>query len=396
MQATKDDTGYVKSDGTVFFPSMMEPSEGPKPTPNPDAPHERIGYAVVGLGRLSVQEIIPAIYKSKHSRLVALVSGSPEKAAVVGKQYGIAQENIYSYARYDEIKNNPNIQAVFIVLPNALHKEYVLRSAAAGKHILCEKPMAITVQDCKEMIDACEKAKVKLMIAYRMQYEPHQLEVIRRIRAGEIGKVKSIVAQNYQNSNSSIDAWRLRKAPAGGGSLPDIGIYCFNAARYFTGEEPTEVLALSHSTPGDKRFDEVEEAVYWTMRFPSGCIAQLSCSYGAHENKSVCITGEKARIVMDPCFPYHGVSVKMYKVNEKGVEEEITIDCGDVDQFAGEMDHFAVCIKKDIKPRTPGEEGMQDHVIMEAIYRSAAEGRPVPLPAHKGIDVFRGPQPKDE
>lgn len=394
MNPTTTDTGFVK-DGKVVFPYMrFGETEGPQPTPNPQAPADRIGYAIVGLGRLSVQEIIPALAQCSHSKLVALVSGTPEKAALVAKEHGVKKENVYSYEQFDKIKDNPEIQAVYIVLPNALHKEYTLRAAAAGKHVLCEKPMAMNPQEAQEMIDACKKANVKLMIAYRMQYEPYTLEVIKRLRKGDdIGKVKALVITNYQNQGHN-DQWRFRLAPAGGGSLPDIGIYCFNAARYLTGEEPIEVSnAMLYSTPGDVRFKEVEESAYWTFKFPSGIIAQMSCSYGAHQTKACQIVGEKGRIIMDPAFTYAGINVKIEKSSE--FEQSLELSTVEDDQFGTEMDHFALCIKKNKEPRTTGAEGLQDHVIMEAIYKAAREGKSVPLPKHEGLDVFRGTKPED-
>jgi len=186
--------------------------------------------------------------------------------------------------------------------------------------------------------------------------------------------LKSIVAANYLNF-ADLDQWRLRKVLAGGGALVDIGIYCLNAARYFTGEEPTEVTAIIYTTPGDNRFKEVEESVYWTMKFPSGCIAHLSCSYGALATNPCTITGDKGKITLTQSFAYHGVGAT---ITIAGKQEE-KLDFPDINQFAEEVDYFAVCIKEGKTPITPGEDGLQDQIIMEAIYRAAAEGRVVKL-----------------
>ncbi|RZK16386.1 MAG: Gfo/Idh/MocA family oxidoreductase, partial [Hymenobacter sp.] len=219
--------------------SAVDPKSPPTPTPLP--PEQRVGYALVGLGHLTLEELLPAFGACKKSKPVALVSGSPEKLAKVAKQYGIKPTSCYSYADYDKLKDNPEVQAIYIVLPNSMHAEYVIRGAKTGKHILCEKPMANSVRECELMIAACKEAKVKLMIAYRIQYEPYNRLVRDMVRGQKFGKVKYIQAQNSQSS-ANVDHWRHRKALAGGGALPDIGLYCLNTSRFLLGTEPTEVF----------------------------------------------------------------------------------------------------------------------------------------------------------
>jgi len=236
-----------------------------------------LGFALVGLGRLTLEEILPAFAEAKRCKPVALVSGSPDKAATVARQYGINPKNIYSYQNYDTIRNNPEVDIIYIVLPNSMHAEYTVRGAKAGKHILCEKPMATSVKECQQMIDACKQANKKLMIAYRIQYEPYNRAMMQMVRSKELGVVRTIEADNGQNQDDP-NQWRLKKALSGGGCLPNVGIYCLNTSRFLTGEEPIEISAMTYSTPGDPRFREVEESVNFLMRFPSGILVNCSSS----------------------------------------------------------------------------------------------------------------------
>ena len=368
-------------------------TEQEKPaTPTPLSPDKRVGYAVVGLGHLTLNQILPALGLSEKSKLVALVSGSPEKMKRVAEQYGITPANCYSYETYDTLRDNKEVDVIYIVLPNGMHAEYTIRGAQAGKHILCEKPMANSAKECQAMIDACNKAGKKLMIAYRIQYEPHNRMVREMVQQGQFGKVKSILANNGQNSDNP-DHWRFKKLLAGGGCLPDVGLYCLNTIRFVLGEEPTEVTAYLHSTPGDPRFTEVEEQVNWLMKFPSGVQASCATSYGHHDDKQYKILAETGWIKMDPAFPYKGLKLATSQAQGKevlNIEHEI----GDVDHFKTEMDHMSACVLENKNPYTPGEEGLQDQKIMEAIYQSAREGKPVKLPVIDKKDAFRGEEPK--
>lgn len=371
--------------------AKTEQQEGDTPTPLPK--DERVGYAIVGLGHLTLNQILPAFGSCKKSKVVALVSGSSEKMQKVAEQYGVKKESCYSYADYNKLKDNKDVQAIYIVLPNGMHAEYTIRGAQAGKHILCEKPMANTVAECEAMIDACKKADRKLMIAYRIQYEPHHRIVRDMVQKKEFGQVKSIIANNGQNSDNP-DHWRFKKDLAGGGSLPDVGLYCLNTIRFVLAEEPTEVVGYVHSTPDDPRFKEVEEQVNWLMKFPSGVQASCATSYGHHDDKSYRVLADTGWIKMDPAFPYKGL--KLETSQAQGKENQIIQhNIGDKDHFATEMDHFSECILENKVPFTPGEEGLQDQNIMEAIYQSAREGKPVKLTSVNKKDAFRGPEPKE-
>src|SRR5438046_1417085 len=234
----------------------------------PDPPGKKLGWAIVGLGSLSIHEILPAFAKCEKSKVVAFVSGHPDKANKLALRYGVNPKNIFNYQNYDTIKDNPEVDIIYIVLPNGMHAEYTVRGLQAGKHVLTEKPMANTPAECQQMIDASRKAGRKLMVAYRCRYEPYNREAIRITRSHELGATKVILADHGFNIGDPTQ-WRPKKALAGGGSLMDIGIYSLQAARYLSGEEPNEVNAVMYNTPGDPRVNAVEETINFQLRFPS-------------------------------------------------------------------------------------------------------------------------------
>jgi predicted dehydrogenase len=367
----------------------------PKFYPAPLPPDKRIGYAVVGLGHLALTDVMPAFGACKLSRAVALVSGDPQKASIVAQQYGINPRSIYDYKNFDDIANNKEVDAVYIILPNGMHHEYTIRAARAGKHVLCEKPMANTVKECEEMVDACEKAQKKLMVAYRIQYEPYNRIVQDWVRSREYGNVKIMEFYNGQHIGDPSQ-WRLKKSLAGGGSLPDVGIYCLNTCRFLIGEEPEAVFGAVYSTPGESKFKEVEETVLFQLHFPGGIRANCVTTYGAHMSRRYrAFTDKGTWFGMDPAFAYKGLQIEFSQAKGK-LEWKQHPSMFEKDQFALELDHFSECIAQNKKPYTPGEEGLQDQKIIEAIYRSAREGKLVTLDKYAGLDVFRGEKPKDE
>jgi predicted dehydrogenase len=395
-EAQVNNTRDLPDPSPIKLPSLDDPSEQEKPpVPSFMQPDKRIGYAVVGLGHLSLNQILPAFGSCKYSKPVALVSGDAAKAANVAQQYGISPANIYNYQNFDNIKNNKDIQAVYIVLPNGMHEEFTIRAAKAGKHVLCEKPMATSSKEAQNMIDACKAANVKLMIAYRIQYEPKNKFVKEWVRNKEKGNTKLIEMVNTQHIGDPTQ-WRLNKKLAGGGSLPDIGLYCLNTARYLLGEEPVWINGTTYSTPNDPRFKEVEEAVLWQMKFPGGVLVNCSTSYGVHETRRYkCITDKGASMGLDPAFSYNGLQIEgEYAEGKNHFKHHPTIP--DKDQFALEMDHFSQCVMNNQTPYTPGEEGLQDHKIMEAIYQSAREAKPVQMERIDKTDAFRGTPPKSD
>lgn len=391
------DTGAVQG-GRVMFPNWRGAGDRPPaPSPAPQPPGQRVGYCVVGLGRLSLDEILPAFGEAKRARLAAVMSGSPDKAKLVARQYGLPDDAVYGYDAWDRLKANPNVQAVYIVTPNGVHRDNVVAAAAAGKQVLCEKPMAVSSDECREMIAACAKAGVKLMIAYRCQYEPHNRAVIKLARSGEFGRPRLIQAFNGQTTGLP-EQWRLRKALAGGGSLPDIGLYCLNTTRAVLGEEPNLIQAQIHSPPDDPKYREVEETASFTLHFPSGVIAQCLSSYGVYEARSLTLHTGTAAIDLQNAFAYQGQRLIIGHRDGKNAARDEKV-LSPKNHFALELDHFARCIQEDLRPRTPGEEGLQDQVLMEAIYEAARTGAPVkvgpPPGAGSGLDVTRGPEPEE-
>ena len=325
-----------------------------------------IGYCIVGLGRISMQHFMPAVKMSKKSRVTALVSGHRDKAERMAAEYGVPSGSIYSYDNYDEIAKNPAIDAVYIALPNSMHAEYTIRAAKAGKHVLCEKPMCTSVEDAQAMVQACASANKKLMIAYRCQYEPVNLRAIQLIREGNIGVVRSI--ESAFGFSIGLGEWRLDKKLAGGGPLMDVGIYCLNASRYLTGEEPIELKAISSTDRRDPRFAQVEESVSWAMKFPGGALASCATTYGASMNGYFRVRGSHGTILVDPAFNYD--QPHLTAQFDKGAAEDLGSTDADPMQFLREADHLAECIVQNKEPKTPGQEGLRDMQLIAQIYRS--------------------------
>jgi predicted dehydrogenase len=337
----------------------------------PEPPGRKMGWAIVGLGNLAINQILPAFAKCEKSKVVALVSGHPDKAAKLAARYGVGPKAIYNYQNYDTLKDNPEVDVIYVVLPNSMHAEYTIRGHQAGKHVLSEKPMANTPADCQAMIDAARKAGKKLMVAYRCRYEPFNKEMIRMAREQELGPVKVIVADHGFNIGNPTQ-WRLKREFAGGGSLMDIGIYSLQAARYITGEEPVEINAMTYTTPGDERFKEVEETINFQLRFPSGILANCTSSYGYAGQNKYRVIATKGWFELEPATSYTGLRLKIRRNN--ATEDR---DMPQRDHFALEMDHLSECVMENKDPLTPGEEGLRDLKLMMAIYEAARTGRTV-------------------
>jgi len=331
----------------------------------PDPPGKKLGWAIVGLGSLAINQILPAFARCEKSKVVAFVSGHPDKANKLALRYGVDAKNIYNYQNYDSIKDNPEVDIIYIVLPNGMHAEYTIRGLQAGKHVLCEKPMANTPEDCQRMIDAGQKANRKLMVAYRCRYEPFNQEAIRLARSKELGPVKVITADNGWNA-SDPNMWRLNKKMAGGGCLMDIGIYALQSARYISGEEPVEINAMTYSTPGDPRFREVEETINFQLRFPSGVLANCTSSYGYSSQSHTRVICTNGWYEMDPATIYDGLRLYVHRNN---LSEEVNLPAKD--HFTLEMDHMSDCVMNNQEPLTPGEEGLRDMKLIAAIYEAA-------------------------
>ena len=352
------------------------PQTSAAPIPSSVATGKKIGYCIVGLGRISMDHFMPAVRVSQHSQIVAVVSGHRPKAERIADQYGVSHDAIYNYENYDTIRNNPAIDAVYIALPNGMHAEYTIRAAKAGKHVLCEKPMANTVKECEQMIAACKQADRKLMIAYRCRYEPTNLKAIELLRQGYVGTVQQIRSAN--GFNIKPGEWRLNKKLAGGGPLFDVGIYSIQAARFLTGEEPAEVQAYSSVIDHDGRFNEVEENVVWDFRFPSGVLASCATTYGSNFlGGNVRVIGSNGMLELNPAFGYDGLRLTAKAQGAQPVD--IQFNNPNPKQFVVEADYFSNCIAQNIEPKTAGEEGLRDQKIMAAIYQSCADGHSAKL-----------------
>ncbi len=331
----------------------------------------KLGYAIVGLGSYATNQIMPQFKDCDHARLVALVSGTPAKLEKYGAQYGIPKTHRYDYQSFDRIRDNPDIDIVYVVLPNSLHAEYVVRAAQAGKHVMCEKPMAVSVAECRTMIAACRKAGRKLMIGYRSRFEPYNRLAIELARGGHVGPTRIITAEH--GFDASPGQWRLDRPLSGGGSLMDIGIYSLNALRYLSGEEPVLVSAVESTDRSDPRFRTVEDRIDFHLRFPSGILGNGVSSYSSNHN-AYRVTGTKGWIGMEPATPYEGQTMR---INKDWKTEPRVLPPARKNQFVGQLDHLAECVKTGREPIVAGEEGLRDMLVIEAIYRSAREGRAV-------------------
>jgi predicted dehydrogenase len=334
---------------------------------------KKVRFAVMGLGQLGLGQIVPAFQHAKLAQLTALVSGHPDKAKATAEKYGVDPKNIYNYDNFDKIKDNDQVDVVYVVLPNNMHSDFVVRAANAGKHVLCEKPFDVSVEKCQVAIDACKKNNRKLQIGYRLMYEPNNLALVDAVKQKSIGDLK-IVECGAGFSIGDPNQWRLKMNMAGGGCLMDIGIYSLSAARYITGEEPTEVTAFTYANRSDPRFKEVEEHCNFDLRFPSGVLASCTSSYSCGLNRFRAV-GTRGWAEVEPALSYNGV--KFHKSGRGGQVE--APDLGDPNQFATEMDALARCILEDKEPKASGEQGLRDVKIMMAIYEAAKTGKTIKL-----------------
>jgi predicted dehydrogenase len=333
-------------------------------------PKKKVRYAAIGLGLISTQHFMPGTRISQLGEITGLVSGHPDKAHKFAAEYNVPEANIYNYENFDKIRDNPNIDAVYIGLPNSMHAEYTIRAAQAGKHVLCEKPMATSVADAEAMIAACKKADRKLMIAYRCHFQSSHVQARELVRSGAIGKVQ--VIEGAAGFNSAPGVWRLNKKLAGGGPLMDIGVYALNACRFVLGEEPSQISAYTSSDPADPRFTEVEENIAWTMKFPSGALASMTTTYGANQEGFVRLHGSKGTVEING-FGYAGIGMTL-RQNGQGRNDQTTQtdSARDPYQFVLESDYFSRCVLDNKEPsEASGEEGKKDLAIMKQIYQSA-------------------------
>lgn len=328
----------------------------------------KIGVCLVGLGGYSTDILAPALQLTQHCKLTGIVTGSPWKIPIWQERYSILDKNIYSYETMKDIANNPDIDVIYIVVPTGLHAKYAIEAANTGKHVWCEKPMAKTAEECKAIIDACKKNKVKLTIGYRMQHEPNTQTVMQWASSKPYGSIKTIYAEIGYNVRNVQKTWRL-DAKLGGGTMYDLGVYALNASRYSSGEEPISVSATQMTTRPDI-FTETDETTHFTLHFPSGAIAHGKTSVGKsmHRLYVDCDTGW---YTLQPFSMYSGVEGKTS--DGKLLNQYIN------NQQAQQMDDDALAILNNTPVIVSGEEGMKDIVIVEAIYKAAKSGQTITL-----------------
>jgi len=329
-----------------------------------------VRYAVVGLGYIAQSAVLPAFAHAKsNARLAALVSDAPRKLKALGKRYGV--ETLCNHEQYDDLLASGLVDAVYIALPNDMHKDYAVRAARHGVHVLCEKPLAMDERECRAMIAACRRADVRLMTAYRLHFEAANLAAIEAVRK-HIGEPRIFTA----SFGMQVEAGNVRLDPVkGGGVLYDIGIYCINAARHLFQDEPLEVAARTVKG-AEPRFRETEESVSVTMVFPGERLATFTTSFGTADASWFEVLGTKCSVCLDKAYEIAGAKTLEIRRGSKGRTQVYK----QRDQFAAELLHFSGCVQAGREPVPDGIEGLRDVRIVRALYRSArAGGRPVQL-----------------
>jgi glucose-fructose oxidoreductase len=335
---------------------------------------KKIRYAVLGLGWIVQEDVLPAFPNTNNSELAALISGDETKRKELGKKYNVPA---YTYEQYEECLKKENIDAVYIGSPNHLHLEHTVRAAKAGVHVLCEKPMAITENECEQMINAAKENNVKLMIAYRLHFDKANMEAVKIIQSGQIGEARffdSVFSQQVESGNIRLTA----PLSEGGGSVYDMGVYCINAARYLFQDEPEEVFAFIANN-GEKRFEKVDEMTSVVMRFPKERLANFTSSFGASPTATFRVVGTKGDLRMDSAYTYAGDLKQQITVD--GEKQEQSYPAGD--QFGAEIQYFSDCVLNNKEPEPCGTEGLADVRIVRAILESAQTGKPVKLDEFK-------------
>ena len=321
---------------------------------------KKLGIALVGLGNYSTGQLGPALLETKHCYLAGIVTGTKAKETIWTKKYNIPEKNVYNYSNFDTIADNKDIDIVYVVLPNSMHAEYTIRAANAGKHVICEKPMATSVEDCKKMIAACADSGKKLSIGYRLHFDPFNDHMMQLGQNKVYGKMD--MESGFAFNLSDPNRWRINKSMAGGGPLMDLGVYCIQGCIYTFGELPTSVRA-KNSTINLDFFSEVEGTIEWEMNFPSGkarCITSYEDRYGYLKANT-----EKGELKLSPAFIYNGL---------KGFTPDGPMAFKPINQQSVQMDAFAINILKNTATLVPGEMGLRDNYIIEKIYESAAKG----------------------
>ena len=343
--------------------ALAEPLRGLAGDPATD---RQLGVALVGLGGYSAGQLAPALQQTKLCRLAGIVTGTPAKAAQWKQQYRIPDKNAYDYKTFDRIVDNPDIDIVYVVLPNALHAEYVVRAAQAGKHVICEKPLATSVADARRMVAAVQKAGRKFSVGYRLHFEPHNREMMRLGQQQVFGPVRHLTADN--GFRLSTPSWRVNRALSGGGPLMDMGIYCVQGCLYTKGQVPVSVTAKFIPNPDPSLFKDVEAGIDWQFQFADGALADCRTRYTENMNNHLRAEGPKGWAELAPAFGYGGL---------QGRTSQGPMNVPNINQQAAQMDDFAACVLHSQPTRVPGEMGLRDVQLLEAIYRAAEPGQKI-------------------
>ena len=318
---------------------------------------KKLGIALIGLGWYSTDILAPALQETKVAFLAGIVTGTPEKEDIWAARYNIPRKNIYNYQNFDEIRSNSDIDIVYVVLPNSMHKEFTIRGANAGKHVICEKPMAMNAQECHEMIDACKRNNVGLSIGYRMQYEPYTQEIMRLGQEKVFGDLLHIsCGAGYRHTN--YESWKI-VAKMGGGAMYDMGVYPLQAARYVTGMEPNYVTAQTFKTR-PREFHDVDEATTFQLEFPGGTVANLDTGFHSNFNYLHAFA-QRGWFELKPFSAFRGI---------QGRTSQGELNFPNINQQATQMDEDAISFSRGETPRVPGEEGIKDMLVVDAVYES--------------------------
>lgn len=322
---------------------------------------KKLGVALVGLGNYSRGQLGPSLLETEHCYLAGIVTGTKEKEAIWAKKYNIKKENIYNYNNFDSIAKNNEIDIVYVVLPNSMHAEYTIRAAKAGKHVICEKPMATSAEDCKKMIAASKKAGKKLSIGYRLHYDPFNDQMIRLGQSRKYGKMNMESTFSFKMGN--LNQWRAKKEFAGGGPIMDLGVYCIQGCIYTFGETPTSVWA-KNTTKNPDDWSEIEGSIEWELTFPSGK-AYCTTSYENDYVDFLVANTDKGELKLEPAFVYGGL---------KGTTPDGPMTVKPINQQAAQMDAFALDVLNNTPSLVPGEMGLRDCFIIDKIHESIANG----------------------
>ena len=358
---------FVKNLGLGIGSATLFPSFAPFEKCQAEHGDKKLNIALCGLGRYA-NILARSFVDTKHCHLAGIITGTPQKAVDWKRRYSIPDENIYNYENFDSIKDNPNIDLVYVVLPNGMHKEFTIRAAKAGKHVIVEKPMALTEKDCQEMIDACKEANVQLAVGYRLHYEPHHIEIKRLGQEKVFGQVRLIeVSLGYDISGIDPNDWHFKKALSGGGPLMNLGVYCVQASRYVLGEEPISITAQFGPITRPDLYEEVEESITWQLEFESGAVATSTSTNNTGVDRFFA-SAEHGFFELSPAVSYGPF---------RGRSSSGEFDFPVINQQAAQMDGIAkeILEGRELPNHIAGIEGKKDMKVLEGIYRAAESGR---------------------